>query len=82
LFYFDIIVGGFKIVFQPPVPADDLRKKALLNRYGSNFKYTEFQEMSSTISVVVFTVAMVFGFGMLLISPVSHDDAEVFLFFY
>jgi hypothetical protein len=37
--------------------------------------------MSSIASVVVYTVAIAFGFGMLLISPVSHDDAEFFFLF-
>jgi hypothetical protein len=52
----------------------------MLGRYGSNFKYTEFQVMSSVASVVVYTVAMAFGLGMLLVSPVSHNDAKVVVF--
>ncbi|KAF8808044.1 saccharopine dehydrogenase [Phlegmacium glaucopus] len=43
------------------------RKEALLGCYGSNFKYSEFQVMSSIASVIVYTAAMVFGVGMLLI---------------
>ena len=59
----------------------DLQEKALLGRYGSNFRYTEFQVMSSVVSVVAYTVAMAFGLGMMLVSPVSHNDAKaVFLF--
>ena len=66
-------------MFQPvqDTPAGDLRKKALLGRYGSNFKYTEFQVMSSVVSVVAYTVALAFGLGILLVNPVSHNDAEV-----
>ena len=83
MFYFDII--GFKSVFelvQSLTPADDLRKKTLLGCYGSNFKYTEFQVMSSIASVVMYTVAMAFGLGMLLVDPVSLNDAESFFFFF
>ena len=58
-----------------------MRKKALLESYGSSFKYNEFQVMSSIASVVVYTVALAFGFGMLLVNPVSHNDAEGFSFF-
>ena len=80
--YFDII--GFKSVFQLVqsfTPADDLRKKALLRCYGSNFKYTEFQVMSSIVSVVAYTVAIVFGLGMMLVSPVGHNKAVVVFLF-
>ena len=73
----------FKSVFQPVqsfTPAGDLRKKALLECYGSKFKYSEFQVMSSVASVVVYTVAMFFGLGMMLVSPVSHNDAKVVFF--
>lgn len=57
---------------QNSTPASDLatRKEAVLGCYGSKFKYTEFQVMSSIASVVLYTAVMVFGVGMLLISPV------------
>ena len=58
-----------------------MQKKALLERYGSNFKYTEFHVMASVASVVVYTAAMFFGLGMLLVKPVSCNDAEVSFFF-
>ena len=32
--------------------------------------------MSSITSVVVYTVAIAFGLGMLLVGPVSHDDTK------
>ena len=81
VFVFDSITGFIDSVFQPVqslAPAEDLRKKALLGRYGSNFKYTEFQAMSSVASVVMYTVAIAFGFGLLLVSPVSYNDTEAF----
>ena len=77
-------MGFRKSVFQPvqsSTSSDDLRKKALLECYGSSFKYNEFQVMSSAASVVVYTVALAFGLGMLLVNPVSHNDAEVCFFF-
>ena len=57
-----------------------MQKKALLERYGSNFKYTEFHVMASVASVVVYTAAMFFGLGMLLVKPVSYNDAEIVFF--
>ena len=38
--------------------------------------------MASVVSVVVYTAAMFFGLGMLLVKPVSpsHNDAEVVIF--
>ena len=62
-------------------PSDLVQKEALLGCYGPNFKYTEFQVMSSIISVVVYTVALAFGLSMLLVSPVSYNQAKVVLFF-
>lgn len=37
--------------------------------------------MHSIISVVVYTVAIAFGFGMLLVGPVSRNDTEVIFSF-
>ena len=59
---------------QDSTSTSDLREKAPLGRYGSNFKYTEFQVMPSVVSVVVYTVALAFGLGMLLVSPVSYNN--------
>jgi short subunit dehydrogenase-like uncharacterized protein len=47
-------------------------KEALLGCYGSDFKYAEFQVMSSITSVIMYTVAMAFGVGMLLVSPIRY----------
>ena len=67
----------FQIV-QSSTPASDLasRKEALLGCYGPKFKYSEFHVMSSVLSVVVYTVVLAFGVGMLLISPVSFNNIK------
>jgi hypothetical protein len=54
-----------------------IRKEALLGSYGSNFKYTEFQVMSSITSVILYTAAMILGTGMLLVKPVSHNNIRI-----
>ena len=36
--------------------------------------------MSSVVAVVAYTVALAFGLGLLLVRPVSHNDAEVCFF--
>lgn len=78
VFVFVLIIWFKKCIsVQSFAPGGDLQKKARLERYGSNFKYTEFHVMSSVASVVVYTVAIFFGLGMLLVNPVSHNDAEV-----
>ena len=63
---------------QSSTPESDLasRKEALLGCYGPKFKYSEFHVMSSVLSVVVYTVVLVFGVGMLLIGPVSLSSVK------
>ena len=69
-------------VHQSSASANDpvIRKEALLASYGSNFKYTEFQVMSSITSVILYTGAMFFGIGMLLVKPVSHNNIRIVFF--
>ena len=37
--------------------------------------------MSSTASVIMYTAAIAFGFGMLLVSPVSHNTMQIVVLF-
>ena len=58
------------------------KEAALLGCYGSDFKYAEFQVMSSITSVIIYTMALAFGVGMLLVSPVSQKTMRRLVLFF